>query len=326
MANKAKEVRFQKGLLLLLLLLIAALLTVMALCAVMLWRETATLGEKTAPNRGAAAGLAFPAREWTEEARAAIAAANAPEPEPEPEPQIAGAPDLPGPAYRFRIDDAVPGELVDGAELNPENLSAYFAVYEIAEGDAVYNRIIGKSFPGGSMKISLSDIRYLKLIHYNFDHELQVGELIVNTQLAEEFCEIFLELYEAGYEIQSMYLIDNYWTGDGATSDTASIEENNTSAFCYRSATNSYTLSNHAYGCAIDINSQQNPSVTYRGGKAYWYHENASDFIDRDSGLPHVITHEDICFKIFTAHGFEWGGDWDNPKDYQHFEKPLYER
>ena len=33
------------------------------------------------------------------------------------------------------------------------------------------------------------------------------------------------------------------------------------------------------------------------------------------------ITHEDLCYKLFTEHGFTWGGDWENVKDYQHFEK-----
>jgi len=27
-----------------------------------------------------------------------------------------------------------------------------------------------------------------------------------------------------------------------------------------------------------------------------------------------------LCFKLFTAAGFEWGGDWTTRKDYQHFE------
>ena len=28
----------------------------------------------------------------------------------------------------------------------------------------------------------------------------------------------------------------------------------------------------------------------------------------------------DLCFKLFTEAGFEWGGDWTNRKDYQHFQ------
>lgn len=322
MADNTIEGR-SNGLLLALMIIIALLLAALACCAAVLWQQSRERPGKTAPKTGTAA-LQVPAAmaERMELPKLPEAPAE-PTPEPEPEISLPPAPQQLPTAYRFRIDEAVPGELVDPAELNPEAMNQYFAVYEIVEGDPVYERIIGKSFPGGRMRITLGDIRYLKLLHYNFEHVPQVGELIVSAALAEEFCEIFLELFEAEYEIQSMYLIDNYWTGDGASSDTASIEENNTSAFCYRSATTGSNLSNHAFGRAIDINSQQNPYVTYRSGKPYWYHENANDYIDRESGLPHVITHEDICFQIFTAHGFEWGGDWDNPKDYQHFEKPA---
>ena len=223
------------------------------------------------------------------------------------------------------ITDLEVGSIVDVSKISWSNLDSYFQAYEIVEGDAVYNRIIGKSYRENN-DIGLADLRYLKVLHYNFDGNVQVGEVIVNAQLAEDFLSAFKSLYEEHYEIQSMYLIDNYWTGDGVTSDNASIEVNNTSAFCYRTATGSSKLSNHAYGCAIDINSQQNPYVTYDGnGNGSCYHENAQQYLDRTSGLDHVITHEDICYQIFTNLGFSWGGDWSNGiKDFQHFEKPLY--
>ena len=85
--------------------------------------------------------------------------------------------------------------------------------------------------------------------------------------------------------------------------------------------TTSGNLSKHAYGRAIDINSQQNPYVTYNNGYGSCAHGNAQQYLDRSSGLPHVITHDDICYQIFTQLGFTWGGDWGNPKDFQHFEK-----
>lgn len=68
---------------------------------------------------------------------------------------------------------------------------------------------------------------------------------------------IFRELFDIEYEIQSMRLIDDYWTGDGISSDSNSIDNNNTSAFCYRLATGGQNLSNHALGRAIDINPQK---------------------------------------------------------------------
>ena len=212
------------------------------------------------------------------------------------------------------------GAIVPEDMVNFDDLQQYFCSYEIQVDDDVYQRIIGKSYRENN-NIGLSDLAYLKVLHYNFEHEIQVGELIVNAELKEDFCNIFRDLFEEEYEIYSMYLIDNYWTGDGASSDTASIDVNNTSAFCYREITGGSSLSNHAYGRAIEINPQQNPYVSYRSGYPVWSHDNANDYIDRDTGYEHVITHEDVCYLIFSEYGFEWGGDWSTIKDYQHFEK-----
>ena len=212
------------------------------------------------------------------------------------------------------------GAIVPEDMVNFDDLQQYFCSYEIQVDDDVYQRIIGKSYRENN-NIGLSDLAYLKVLHYNFEHEIQVGELIVNAELKEDFCNIFRDLFEEEYEIYSMYLIDNFWTGDGASSDTASIDVNNTSALCYREITGGSSLSNHAYGRAIDINPQQNPYVSYRSGYPVWSHDNANDYIDRDTGYEHVITHNDVCYLIFSEYGFEWGGDWSTIKDYQHFEK-----
>ena len=113
--------------------------------------------------------------------------------------------------------------------------------------------------------------------------------MIVNVQLAEEVCNIFRELFENEYEIYSMYLVDNFWTGDGDSSDYASIDVNNTSCFNYREQTGGGALSNHAYGCAIDLNPMENPYVVYDGDTPVeWAHSNADPYIDRNSGAEHV--------------------------------------
>jgi hypothetical protein len=80
-------------------------------------------------------------------------------------------------------------------------------------------------------------------------------------------------------------------------------------------------LSRHAYGMAIDINPQNNPYVWYRRGVKKVDDPNSRAYIDRTSGDPHVIVKGDICHRLFTKFGFAWGGDWQNPMDYQHFEK-----
>lgn len=216
-----------------------------------------------------------------------------------------------------------PGDVITGVAAG-DDVSGYFTSESIAAGDAIYSRIYGKSYRENDY-VSLDDLRYLTLLHYNFNHEVQVGEMITHKNIANKVIAIFEELFQAEYEIQSIYLIDNYWTGDADTTDSASIEENNTSCFNYREVTGGGSLSKHAYGCAIDINPQQNPYVWYASdGTLTWSHANANDYIDRTSGQAHMIVSGDICCTTFEKYGFSWGGYWSNPIDYQHFEIAAY--
>lgn len=217
------------------------------------------------------------------------------------------------------VDSMEIGQVIS-AEQVAGKAEDFFKAYEIVEGDDVYNRINGRSYYAND-NIGLSDLRYLKMAHYNFEHQVQIGEMIVNAQISNDVLNIFKELFEAEYEIQSMRLIDDYWTGDGDSSDSNSIDNNNTSAFCYREITGGGRLSKHAFGRAIDINPQQNPYVWNSAGQLQWSHENASPYIDRNCGDPHVIVQNDICCNIFAKYGFSWGGLWSDPIDYQHFEK-----
>lgn len=247
---------------------------------------------------------------------------------PTPEPTVTPVPTetpkptaTPVPKKLTGIKDLDAGTVVSADKIDKENLGQYFTSVEIKEGDAVYKRINGKSYKKNK-DIKLSDLRYLKMLHVNFDGKYQVGEMIVNKSVAKEVLEIFKSLFKDGYQIYSMYLIDNFWKKDGATSDWNSIEANNTSCFCYRAATGGSKLSKHALGRAIDINPQQNPYVTYKNGKPNYSHKNAAKFVsNRSSKTPHVITKSDKAYKLFTKKGWTWGGSWSSPKDYQHFQK-----
>ncbi len=150
-----------------------------------------------------------------------------------------------GPAFLESLSGLSPGTVLSEEELDFDNLDQYFMVWEIEEGDNLYERINGKSYKKNDY-VPLESLRYLKMPHYNFDGQIQVGEMIVSQDILEDVFAIFKELFQHKYQIQSMYLVDNYWTGDPDTTDSASIDVNNTSAFCFRMATGSGHLSNHA--------------------------------------------------------------------------------
>lgn len=168
--------------------------------------------------------------------------------------------------------------------------------------------------------IQYSDLRYIAVKHYDYKGKVQTGELVVNQKIAQDIVEIFYELYEKKYPIQSMRLIDEY-----DADDTRSMESNNTSAFNYRTVPNKTSLSNHSYGLAIDINPRINPYVTNGGQNIS--PENGAEYAERDvekctgKYKENMIHKGDVIYNIFIKHGFTWGGEWNNSKDYQHFEK-----
>ena len=245
-----------------------------------------------------------------------------------PAPEVTAVPTAePTPTPLKDITALPPGYVFAEGEFDFEALDGYFVIREIVPGDGIFERINGKSYYENE-NVALSDLRYLMVPHYNFEGKIQVGEIIVNTRLAEEFIEIFKEFFSIQYQIRSMYLVDNYWqeSGDPDDADTASIDADNTSAFSYRVITYGTTLSRHAYGCAIDLNPLENPYATISGdGSFYTIHEESRQYLyNRSSEMPHVITHEDPAYRIFVIeHGFTWGGDWESVVDYQHFEKMV---
>lgn len=170
-----------------------------------------------------------------------------------------------------------------------------------------------------SLAVSYDDLRYLNVLYYDFNGEIQTGELICNKGIAQDLVEIFYELYLNEYQIEKIRLIDEY-NGD----DTASMLDNNTSCFNYRLVDGSTSLSKHALGCAIDINPFYNPYVVFNkngSGETYISPAGSEIYADRSQNFPYKIDENDLCYQLFKAHGFTWGGNWNSCKDYQHFQK-----
>lgn len=161
----------------------------------------------------------------------------------------------------------------------------------------------GGSYPAGC-PVKLSELRYLRVRHWDEKGVERDGELVCNVLIADDLLAIFEELHSVHYPIHSVRLIDDY-----GADDDASVAANNTSCFCYRVVAGTRTLSHHARGMAIDINPKDNPMVKAekRGG--------------RIPQVRHVIDENDACYKAFHRRGFTWGGHWRTLKDYQHFQK-----
>ena len=191
--------------------------------------------------------------------------------------------------------------------------------YYVPLDDATRARITGLSYPqnDSDAAVNYSNLRYIHLLHVDFEGNVREGELIVNKKVAQEVMEIFYGLYQAKYPLTSVVLVDEF--GEAAD-DNLSMAANNTSAFNYRVVAGSKTLSLHSYGLAVDINPLLNPYVKSDGGISP---ESGAEYADRTRDFVGKIDHDDLCYQLFTEHGWTWGGDWKNSKDYQHFSKDV---
>jgi poly-gamma-glutamate synthesis protein (capsule biosynthesis protein) len=139
--------------------------------------------------------------------------------------------------------------------------------------------------------------------------------MVVHEKYAVAVVDVFRRLYDARWPIQRMRLVDDY-RGD----DERSMAANNTSGYNCRRIAGQDVLSAHAYGAAIDINPAQNPYLT----RSSVHPPAAARFatIDRseDARVPFgAIQDGDVVVRAFARIGWEWGGQWSGPKDYQHF-------
>ena len=190
-----------------------------------------------------------------------------------------------------------------------------FNIFEIP--DNLFRKMEGKSYKANP-NIDRSDLRYVTVLHYDFEQKPCMGELIVHKAIASAIVTIFKELYAARYPIEKMNLVDTY-----DADDNRSMADNNSSAFNYRCIDGTNTLSNHSMGLAIDINPLYNPYIRTKDGVLQILPEEGTPYADRSINKPYIIRAGDICYQTFIKHGFTWGGEWTHCKDYQHFEYAL---
>ncbi len=135
-------------------------------------------------------------------------------------------------------------------------------------------------------------LRAVTLSYWDFSGLPHFGQLtlLINKSLAKQVLAIFQTLYQHQFP----------------------IDANNTSAYNCRSIRGITGIySEHSYGRAIDINSVQNPISIWKDDK----------YLDRSRVYEGMITPDGIVVKTFQKYGWTWGGSWNSPKDYMHFEK-----
>jgi hypothetical protein len=159
--------------------------------------------------------------------------------------------------------------------------------------------------------LHFSDLLLLTLTYWDFDGEVAAGQLAINAAVAEDVITAFEGLFEIGFPIERLQLVDD--DGD----DKAAMAANVTSGFNCRYVDGTDRWSNHAFGLAVDINPLINP----------WAREDnvlpleGEPYTNRELDLPGMINLGDQAITVFQEVGWTWGGTWQSA-DYMHFSKP----
>ena len=164
-------------------------------------------------------------------------------------------------------------------------------------------------------------LRKVSFPFINFAGSEDKGQIVVLDAVAERTQIIFDTLFKQKFPINKALLMEIY-DGD----DNASMNDNNTSAFNGRPITGGSDWSLHAYGVAIDINPLQNPYISFDdpAHATILPPKAASLSINRLNYRPKKdfrVGMAEQAIDIFAENGFiGWGGYWNYPIDYQHFE------
>jgi hypothetical protein len=181
---------------------------------------------------------------------------------------------------------------------------------------AVRARMEGCSWHGDDPRCPRwADLAYVRVDHVSFDGTAG-GELVVAAALAARSVALFRRLWQLGFPIRQLRLVDDF-----AASDDASMAADNSSAFNFRVVAGTELLSQHALGRAIDINPVENPwrrpdRIVPDAGRA---------FTDRRAIRPGMFVRPGPVVAALDELGWEWGGDWLHAFDDHHlvWSRPL---
>jgi hypothetical protein len=189
--------------------------------------------------------------------------------------------------------------------------------------DMKAHHVLGPKAPVGCERLKLVKFSYLGFDGVSHDD----GEIVVMDAVAAHVLRIFASLRKMRFPIAKARPMNNF-EGD----DDASMRDNNSSAFNDRNLTGGDTLSLHAYGLAVDLNPVQNPFLVRAGEVLKIAPPAGAAYINRLNERPAKRARPgmaEAAVRTFADNGFLiWGGYWDEPIDYQHFQvsRKLAER
>jgi len=194
---------------------------------------------------------------------------------------------------------------------------AIFSIQPLNESDLKH--LLETNVLSSKPVLSPSRLRIVEIDYINFEGEKKQGKIMVMDAAAPYVKKIFKTLYRKKFPIHEMSMMDKF-----KGNDALALEANNSSAFNDRIITKIKSI--HAYGLALDINPLQNPfvEIDFKTGQAKYSPKDGIKYANRKLHRPGKIDRPGMAeevVKLFRNNGFTiWGGDWDSPIDYQHFQ------
>jgi peptidoglycan LD-endopeptidase CwlK len=168
-----------------------------------------------------------------------------------------------------------------------------------------------EAIEGTTAPVEIVDsLALVDVFYYSFDGKRHQGQIIVDCAVEEDVYDIFAFLEKIKFPVgRAIPIVEYKWD------DHESMAANNSSGFNFRVIEGTTKLSMHSLGRAVDINPRQNPIIYPDGriapARAVYNPEKAG-----------TVTGDHPVVREFLKRGWHWGGNFDQPKDYHHFEKP----
>lgn len=151
----------------------------------------------------------------------------------------------------------------------------------------------------------------LDVCYYSFDGKIHQGQIMVSREVERKTKAIFEKILSLEFPIGKCIPLSQYgWNDD------LSMIDNNSSSFCYRNIEGTDRVSDHSYGCCIDLNPVQNPFYLRAEGATPIpsigsYEVDRTGTLVEDSELINYITKDLHCV---------WGRFYTRCMDNHHFD------
>ena len=153
---------------------------------------------------------------------------SSPSPSPEPE-------NIPDPEGDADEEEDIPvssltGAVLNGASQADQRFTLEEGFYYEPVSDNLRRYMTGVSYPAEDAgaespeppEITFDELRYVHILHIDYDGNPTEGELVCNAAIAADLTEIFRELYRNEYRLEKVLLIDEY-DGDDTENGRAHV-------------------------------------------------------------------------------------------------------